>query len=427
MTRKWTFMVYMAGDNGKVFAGPSGKEQILAPMESAGRDDLAEMAKVGSNDDLAIVVQFDTLSDTDFTQRLYITEEVEAVEQIPETNCGNPQSLADFVTWAMSGYPAERYALVLWNHGGGWKEEDIYDKYRGVRGGLGRRLSGSLFRTTAVELMSIEDEKTRWICADDSSMDFLDNRDLSKALKTAQDETGQRLSLIGMDACLMAMLEVAYQVRHFADCLVGSQEAEPMAGWPYETVLGALIKDPEMSAHQFGQVIVQEYGRYHKSQTRGGGGRITQSAIDLAQVEATYELVDQLSSTLIEGHSEIYIRDILLRRVLKRVERFRDKDYIDLRHFASLLAGGYRGKNETIREYANQLCDHLKVGQKQGPILANAHGLRHKEAHGLSIYFPLWGCSSYYTPSHLEFANNQWRQLIHAANEVSSTAKETPL
>lgn len=412
-------MVYMAGDNGKTFTGPSGKEQILAPMELAGYSDMVEMSKVGSNDNLAIVVQFDTLSDADFTQRLYVTDRPHIVEQIPETNCGDPQSLADFIIWTVDEYPAERYALVLWNHGGGWKEDDIYAKYRGVRRRLNRRLSGSFFRTTAVEIMSIKDDVTRWICADDTSMDFLDNRGLSKALETAQKDTGQRLSLIGMDACMMAMFEVAYQVRHYADCFVGSQEAEPMAGWPYDTILGALTKEPDMSTYEFGRVIVEQYGRYHKGRTRGGGGKITQSAINLGCVEATYGLVDQLSKDLTESHSGTYIRHKLAHRVLKRVERFHDDDYVDLHHFVSLLGHGHIGKGRTIRELADELCKHLRAGQEQGPILANVHGLGHKEAHGLSIYFPRKGCSSYYTPAHLEFANNQWRQLIHIANEVS--------
>ena len=408
MNREWTIMVYMAGDNGKV----------LEPMELAGYSDLAEMSKVGSNDNLAIVVQFDTLSDTDFTHRLYVTDRPDIVEQIPETNCGDPQSLADFIIWATNEYPAQRYALILWNHGGGWKEEDIYAKYRGVRGRLNQRLSGSLFRTTAAEVMSIEDEATRWICADDSSMDFLDNRDLSKALITAQEVTGKRLSLIGMDACLMAMLEVAYQVRHFADCFVGSQEAEPMAGWPYDAVLATLAQNPDMPTHDFGRRIVEEYGRYHKGRFRGGGGRITQSVIDLARVEATSDLVSQLSDTLIESYDDIYTRDALSHRVLKRVQRFRDADYIDLYHFSSLLSSRYQGGNNSVWQLANQVCQHLIAGEELSPILANVHGTGHKNAHGMSIYFPLQGCSDFYAPDHLEFAQNQWRCLVHTVNGV---------
>ena len=56
--RRWTLMVYMAGDNGKIF------EQLDRPlmygMESQGWADIQKMARVGSTKDVAVVVQFDT-------------------------------------------------------------------------------------------------------------------------------------------------------------------------------------------------------------------------------------------------------------------------------------------------------------------------------------------------------------------------------
>ncbi len=42
------------------------------------------------------------------------------VEEIPEVNTGDPAALVDFTTWAMTSYPAERYALIIWDHGGSW-------------------------------------------------------------------------------------------------------------------------------------------------------------------------------------------------------------------------------------------------------------------------------------------------------------------
>ena len=61
-------------------------------------------------------------------------------------------------------------------------------------------------------------------------MDFLDNAELKRALAEAQALAGKRIDLLGMDACLMSMFEVAYQVKDQASYLVGSQEVEPMAG-----------------------------------------------------------------------------------------------------------------------------------------------------------------------------------------------------
>lgn len=68
---------------------------------------------------------------------------------------------------------------------------------------------------------------TRWIAAaDDSSKDFLDNSELQWAFQQAALATGETVDIIGMDACLMAMVEVAYQLRNNATFLVASQEVE---------------------------------------------------------------------------------------------------------------------------------------------------------------------------------------------------------
>ena len=103
--------------------------------------------------------------------------------------------------------------------------------------------SNSLFLSTAGEIMSIQDDETRGICYDDSSMDFLDNQKLATALEKARAILGGRLSVLGMDACLMSMVEVACQVSPYADYMVGSQEVEKAYGWPYGAILQERIRD----------------------------------------------------------------------------------------------------------------------------------------------------------------------------------------
>ena len=106
----WTFMVYLDGDNN---------------IEGDAIADFLEMAEVGSTTDLNIIVQLDLLGGPN-TRRFRVTQgmapsEVDALEPIGEANMGDPQTLVDFVQWAATNYPAERYALVLWDHGGGWR------------------------------------------------------------------------------------------------------------------------------------------------------------------------------------------------------------------------------------------------------------------------------------------------------------------
>jgi hypothetical protein len=303
-------MVYMAGDNGKIFDDGG---QLMGNLQTFGWRNLADMGKVGSTDQVAIVAQYDTLDSRQYTPRFFVDGSIPAgklVQKIPPVNTGDPKNLTDFIVWAASSYPAQRYALVLWNHGTGWREDDIYARYRervekAVKGGETRAGSpgekvrrNCMFLTTAGDIMSIEDDMVRGICYDDSSMDFLDNRKMVTAFQEAEVQIGQRISLLGMDACLMSMLEVAHQLRDHADVLVGSQEVEPGEGWPYGPILQRLVANPDMSPHELGAYIVQEYGNYYISQTRDGGGSITQSAIDLSMMNSLGDQVGGLSKTI---------------------------------------------------------------------------------------------------------------------------------
>ena len=39
--------------------------------------------------------------------------------QLGILDMGNPQVLTDFITWGQDNYPADKYVLVFWDHGGG--------------------------------------------------------------------------------------------------------------------------------------------------------------------------------------------------------------------------------------------------------------------------------------------------------------------
>ncbi|NIV33208.1 MAG: hypothetical protein GWN58_28310, partial [Anaerolineae bacterium] len=101
---KWTFMVYIVGDNNLDDYVPLDIETELAPA--------------GSNEDVAVVALADRAATADWTQTLlfYVTQGMEAtpenaVEDWGEANMGDPQTLLDFITWTKAHYPADHYAL----------------------------------------------------------------------------------------------------------------------------------------------------------------------------------------------------------------------------------------------------------------------------------------------------------------------------
>jgi hypothetical protein len=402
----WTVMVYLAGDNN---------------LEGFGHNDLAELKAVGSTDRVAAVAQFDRMSDQ-VTRRYYLTAgqdlDADCVSVLPETNSGDPGALLDFVAWACQTYPAERYALVLWNHGGGWKDIDIYDVAREkgvaqqitrgqVRGLASGKASRSFFRSTLEKLVVEAAETERAILYDDSSADFLDNQELRSVLRQATRRLGGPVDLLGFDACLMNMLEVHYQVRDLCRVAVGSQENEPGSGWPYDRVLARLVEDPEMSPEALGDIIVNAYVDFYR--THHPHLAVTQSAVHMAGIETVAEAVDALGTAL-EGALDRRETLGLLFGALRSAQAFTDRDYVDLLHFCSLLADDDPGGS--IGLAARQVVDLLD-GEASPLVAAQQHGPGVANARGLSIYLPARVLSPLY--AELEFAkNHRWDDFLNA-------------
>ncbi len=422
-TRKWTILLYMAGDNGRVFDSKYGKVSLMAEMTSAGYVDIEEAQKVGSTDEVAILAQFDTITEGNRTYRFEIQAGVatkdQVVETIPETNCGDPQVLTDFIVWGINRCPAERTMLVIWNHGFGWKDDDIYNQVRSVSRAM-RPLVGARarppFRGTGKRILELP-EDTRGIAADDTSMDFLTNEELKQAIREAETRVGRRLDIIGMDACLMAMAEVQYQLRDLAEFMVASQEVEPMAGWPYTQILGRLVKAPDMSSEELSRLIVEEYLRSYPADTRVLP-TVTQSAVRLAALEETGRLLREFVDAALEPASAT-------RHALSDAKQealaFEDDEYKDLADFLDLFLQAYQDGDPAVRERARALRVHLDLGR--GPVIANVAQGRSNDgrdfaqcAHGVSIYFPWKQPSPFYET--LDFVQTRWLDLIRMVNRV---------
>jgi hypothetical protein len=443
----WTVLVYLAGDNGR----------ILSSLEGEGVADLAEMKQVGSSEAVQIAAQFD--AGDRGCRRYHLSKggalANDTVQDLGDTNSGDAQSLIDFITWGVRSFPAQRYVLVLWNHGSGWRDDDVYGMYRTMlrRGGLppvppeisGRRAGRALFRRTldaiveeeanqaylvsrarrgadtmaagglppgwrrpaqpgqAVPLAPVADLGTvvrsphpahaRAICFDDSSKDFLDSQDLTAVLKAATALLGKRVDVLGMDACLMSMIEVAYQVRDGAGVMVASEDVEPGNGWPYGDILATLNQNPQMSAAELGKAIAIAYAKSYDSSFLATEP-VTQSALDLQQAPRCVAALNELALALLGGWRQRGLRSALA-DARARAQTFMDADYVDLFDFVSLLAA--KTSARAVRDACEHVLASVDPGKPGSLVLADAHaGLAERNAHGLSIYCPKSGLSPFY-------------------------------
>ena len=75
---------------------------------------------------------------------------------------------------------------------------------------------------------------------------FLTNQGLRQSLEQAQKILGQKIDILGMDACNMNMVEIGYELRDCVRLLVASQDDIPDASWPYDQILAQLVHSPDL-------------------------------------------------------------------------------------------------------------------------------------------------------------------------------------
>ncbi len=415
--KKWTFMVYLAGDNN---------------LADAGTADLREMKKVGTTDQINVVAQFDR--GTDHETRRYLLSKgndlaKDMVQSLGKTNTGDPEILESFIEWGIEKYPAEHYMVVVWNHGNGWDDEDVYRtakqgmklaiQRRGTKieqGGKGtiaidhlRAISTGRFRRALFQTTIRQAIKLRGIAYDDNARDFLDNIELKNLLAAVTKKLGGKIDILGMDACMMSMAEVLYQLKDSVLNTVASEETEPGDGWPYDTLLSSLAANPNMTAGVLAKTVVEKYLASYD--VRSG---VTQSACDLSKITDISGAIDRLAKALIQNLSDpSLLTQILYSRT--QVQSYHTADYIDLYDFCELLAG--RASLPAVKTSCHDVLDVLQV--PGFVIYSGSKGASVQHSHGVSIYFPRGKISSLYGT--LDFNKERaWQEFLTKYGEQTA-------
>jgi hypothetical protein len=384
----WTVMLYQDAD-----------DQVLE------RDiylDLNEAERVGSSANVNIVAQMDRFragynGDGNWTsaRRYFITQDndlnavhSEALQDLGEVDMSQGQTLVDFVKWAAQNYPADKYVLILSDHGMGWPG-GWSDPAPGNSGDSSSPLSARL-----------------------GSQMFLS--ELDAALGQARSEAGiERFEIVGMDACLMAQVEVMAALQPHANYAVASEEVEPAIGWAYASFLGDLVQNPDMSGAQLSKSIVDGYivddqrvldpaaraefmrGGSPLGSFFGGGSLasaeqvaaqlsrdVTLTAVDLnafgalttAYNDFVYQLRNEDQRTVAQARNYAQSYTSIFGQEVPA-------SYIDLGHFTLLV------KSNTKNAKISQSADAV-IAALQKTVVAEKHGSARKGSTGLAVYFP---------------------------------------
>ena len=345
--KSWTFCVYLAAANN---------------LNEFSDRDLDEMMKVGSNDNINIIVYLTLQRENEekVTKCLYIHKGfMEQVGPDMKKDSGDPETLKEALQWALTNYPSDHIAVVLWDHG-----------------------SGSLNRSQVPSSL-------RSICYDDDSGNYLTDRDCLEAFSWAQDNQrgGKKFDIIACDACLMAGIEFEYTFASCANYFVASQETIPGDGYEYARVLkpfGRRVVDPR----EFAKIMVNAYGDEYQSLDD-----YTLSAIDLNELGPVVDNMNEISRLLmnaLHSNNHLQVKNTIYACADKRqCLSFDNGIYLDLyRFYRNLRKKAVNmglSKNDT-----KDLRNALKRGKRllRRCVIANVHSKLYKHAHGLSIYFP---------------------------------------
>ena len=365
----WTILVYLDGDN---------------DLEYTAIDDINEMEQATLPDSINVIVQIDRAfgydtsnGDWTTTRRYKIVHDTntsiissQLIQDMGELNMGDPQTLINFANWGIQNYPANNYMLILWDHGSGWKNMNLFQTFK-------------------------------WVCYDNTNNDYITTIELRTALNSIYATTGKKLGIIAFDACLMGMIEIGYEIRNYVDIMVASEETIPGDGFPYDDILISLSSNPTISKESLSSLIVNKYVQSYSGGSQGYAD-VTLSAVNLDNISILSTKVSELANLLINSFSTFKTQ---INNARNNALKFADSDYKDLYHFTSLIKSNI--SDISIQNKSQEVLDSFS-----SVIISEAHTSYYSNAHGLSIYYP-WPANYYNSYGNLLFAQDTlWDELI---------------
>lgn len=318
-------------------------------------DDLAEMLRSKLPANVTVVIQTGGASRwqnnfvrSDRLQRwLYQGDELRQIDEQRLASMGSPETLAQFLDFCNRNFPADKQAVLFWNHGGG-------------------SVTGAAF-----------DEQYR--------NDALTLHEMNAAFDAVfpADENDPPLELVGFDTCLMGTIDVAATFRGTARYLVGSEETEPGTGWDYTALFDALAQNPGMNGAQLGRVICDSYAK--ACEQKRTQDAITLSVVDLCKMEELVKAFERYGTDVLRASTEDGSFISRFRRAVQKCENYggntREQGYanmVDLGHLARLT--------RDLLPSADKVLSGLDKC-----VLYRVNGAYRSEATGLSCFYSLNG------------------------------------
>ena len=364
--KPWTVLTYMAGDNSL----GDFVDRDLAEMQAGVTPYMHSLAFVNTHKQ----------GYQKTAQRIIVKKEglYQDGQNLINVDSGKAQTAIDAGFWAIENYPSEKFVFIFWNHGSG----------------------------------PLNPAKNRGICFDDTTGNYFNEFDIHQILSAIQKKLGRNIDIVACDACLMAGIELAHNIKSYANFYVSSQETIPGDGYQYQYFFNALNYD--IDAKSLAYKMVTAYDKCYYS----GTSDYTLSAVDLNKVDPLIDNVNQLSIALLNAlYSQS--RYLVLQAIKKAAFsnpniRFHEKDYIDLYSFYSQLYYDIYYLN-IAQNQKIEILNILRAGMyflKQA-VFSTASSPKYASVKGLSIYLPQGEIHESYEQL-LWAQNTRWIDLLRA-------------
>lgn len=364
--KEWTVMVYL---NGK------------SDLEQAILYNLNQMEVVGSGDSLNIVVEAGRMNgqngDVNFdgnwtgSRRYYITKDTQdkadfiyeetnrlkirskVMQSFDRVDMGDWKHLADFARWGMKNYPAKHYALIIGSHGSGW--------------------------LTNKKLVS------KSISSDKETGNHISTPELGWAMK----EIG-KVDILSFDACLMQMAEVMYEVKNYADYIVGSEHL--FYSTPFNKVLASFARPKSpgelavLMVAAYEQEADDSYAVYQGTPYSPTSGLIACSAITMSALDDFMAAFNRWTDALLLSDKK---RE--LKKVFYQARKYYENDNKDLYDLVSLTAKtDPAGPVGTAADALMKIISEKLVIANTSGVYNEPPGRKYTDdgSHGLAIYLP---------------------------------------
>lgn len=255
------------------------------------------------------------------------------------TNSALPQTLSAVIADAEEAWPAARHGLVLWSHATGFLPPGYYIDPKERSGG--RSL-----------LSFAEDHGTE--------MDLIDLR---------QSLSQVHYEFIIFDCCLMANVEVAYELRHCSDYLAFSPTEILSDGFPYGSMIQPLFS---LRSEEAMKTVCRSYMEQYRAQS----GLYRSATITLVRTDALEQLAGACKPVFQNHREQILTVD---RSDIQPYFRFNKHWFYDIDDFV-----GHISTDSEYRAFISALDRAVIFKDATEAFLS----IDIKNYSGLSIYIP---------------------------------------